>query len=186
MPQQATYTNARWETKAIVKNPREGRTNSLKIDILGIRNAKMRLEISALFGTQVASLVMSPSDISYIYYAQKKFYSGRNSERAFAGLLDLPLHPMNLSYIVFDQPLVGPGWHCQNDSAGWISLCKNLEKAIEVKWLSRTEDGEKRVLITAPNFEMSWSFQAPQTSVQFKTEVFTLSQPEGFKAIQIH
>ncbi|MNT61890.1 hypothetical protein D3C72_1995640 [compost metagenome] len=54
-----------------------------------------------------------------------------------------------------------------------------------VQWLSRSE-GSKKVVITAPQFEMQWHFKAPQTEVQFKNELFTLRQPEGFKPIQLN
>ncbi len=185
MQKAATFTNAQWETKAVVKNSKAGSTNSLKIDILGVRDVQARFEISALFGMQIASLVMSPKEISYSYYPQKKFYFGKNSEKAFAPLIDLPLHPMNLTYIAFDQPIRGGGWSCRADAAGNIELCSQKDRGIDVKWLNRNE-GAKRVLITAPGFEMTWLFEQPKTSVQFKPQVFTLSQPDGFKAIQIY
>lgn len=180
-----TFTNAQWETKAVVKNLKAGSTNSLKIDILAVRDIQARFEISALFGTQVASLVMNSKEISYSYYPQKKFYHGKNSEKAFAPLISLPLHPMNLTYIAFDQPITGAGWQCTSDSAGNIEYCGQKERGIDIKWLNRNE-GAKRVLITAPGFEMTWLFEQPKTSVQFKPQVFTLSQPDGFKAIQIY
>lgn len=176
--------SAQWETKAVVKNLREGRINSLDIDILGMRNERIRFEINALFGVQIASLVMSPTEISFIYYPQKKFYYGKNSENALAQLMEFPLHPMNLSYIAFDQPMKGAGWACKYDKAKLISECEQSARKVSVKWLDRN-GLSKRVLITAPGFEMHWNFKEPQTSVQFKASIFTLSQPDGFKAIQI-
>lgn len=178
-------SNARWETKAVIKNLKDGGVNQLSIDIMSIRDTRARFEISALFGTPVASLVMSPQDISFIYYPQKRFFYGKNSERAFAHLINIPLHPMNLSYIAYDEPIRGPGWQCKNDAAGMIASCEQPERHISVKWLDRN-GGAKRVTINSPEFEMMWRFKEPQTSVQFKPNTFTLSQPEGFKAVQIH
>ena len=181
----AGFQKAQWETKAIIRNLKENKTQSLNIDILAIKNERARFEITALLGFRVASLAMSPSDISYIVYPQKTFYYGRNSEAAFARMLDLPLHPMNLTNIAFDEPIRGRGWRCQLDHMGFISLCENAARKLAVKWTDRKE-GTKKVLITGPQFEMQWHFGAPQTEVQFKTETFTLRQPEGFKAIQIN
>lgn len=181
----AGYQRAQWETKALIKNLRENKTQSLNIDILAIKNERARFEITALLGFQVASLVMSPSEISYIVYPQKRFFYGRNSENAFARLLDLPLHPMNLTNIAFDEPIRGRGWSCQLDYSGLISSCENSARKLSVKWTERKQ-GTKKVLITGPQFEMQWFFEAPQTEVQFKPETFTLRQPEGFKAIQIN
>lgn len=176
---------AQWETKALIRNLKEQKTQSVSIDVLAIRNERARLEVTALLGFQVASLVMSPKEISYVIYPEKKFYYGKNSESAVARMIGLPLHPMNLTYIAFDEPVRGPGWKCYADAARIIAKCENLQRAITVEWKDRSE-GQKKVVITAPQFEMQWLFKAPQTDVQFKSETFTLKQPEGFKAIQIN
>lgn len=182
---EGSYQKAQWETQAVVKDLKNDKTQSLNIDIYAIKNEKARLEITAMLGYQVASLVMSPSEISYSIYPQKAFFYGRNSERAFSRMIDLTLHPMNLVNIAFDEPVRGPGWKCDLDPMGFLSQCENINRAIRVSWMARTE-GKKKVVITGPQFEMQWQFSAPQTEVQFKPELFTLKQPSGFKAIQIN
>ncbi|KHD88467.1 MAG: hypothetical protein OM95_08085 [Bdellovibrio sp. ArHS] len=182
---QGAYHKAQWETKALIKDEKKNKTQSLNIDIYAIKNERARLEISAMLGYQVASLVMSPTEISYVIYPQKTFFYGRNSERAFSRMIDVPLHPMNLANIAFDEPVRGPGWQCTLSQEGWVSQCDNLQKNLRVVWSNRTE-GEKKVVITGPQFEMQWQFPAPQTEVQFKSDLFTLRQPSGFKAIQIN
>ncbi|MDG0814738.1 hypothetical protein [Bdellovibrio svalbardensis] len=179
------FQKAQWETKALIRNLKEQKTQSVNIDIMAIKNDRARLEITALLGFQVASLVMSPKEISYAIYPEKKFYYGRNSESAVARMIGLPLHPMNLTYIAFDEPVRGMGWKCYSDAIGLIARCENAQRAIRVEWKDRNE-GQKKVVITAPQFEMQWLFKAPQTEVEFKSETFTLKQPEGFKAIQIN
>lgn len=182
---EGAFQKAQWETKALIKDQRENKTQSLNIDIFAIKNERARFEITALLGFQVASLVMSPSEISYIIYPQKTFFYGRNSERAFTRMIDLTLHPMNLANIAFDEPVRGPGWKCGLDATGSISHCENIQRGMRVTWGERVE-GKKKVVITAPQFEMQWQFYAPQTEVQFKNDLFTLKQPSGFKAIQIN
>jgi hypothetical protein len=176
---------AKWESKARIKNLKENKTQNLDIDIYAIKNEKARIEVSAVLGTNVASLVMSPTDISYIIFPQKKFFSGKNSANAILGIVNLPLHPMYLSSIAFDDPLRGGGWKCQHGPDGKVSQCENVNKEIKISWYDRNK-GEKNVSIVAPLFEMDWHFSAPQTDVQFKPEVFVLKQPPGFKAIQIN
>ncbi|MGE5085145.1 MAG: hypothetical protein ACM3MG_02525 [Bacillota bacterium] len=176
---------AQWETKALVKNLKENKSQSLNIDILAIKNQRVRFDVTAILGYQVASLVMSPREISYIVYPEKKFYFGKSSERAMEKLIGLPLHPMNLANIAFDEPVRGVGWGCEMDMAGFLSKCENKAKAITVLWKDRIEGG-KKVVITAPQFEMQWLFKPVQTEVQIKPETFTLKQPDGFKAIQIN
>lgn len=182
---ETNYQTAQWETKAVVKTLKTGAINSMKIEIWAIRNNRARFEITALFGFQVASLVMSPQDISFIYYPRKEFYFGKNSERALKSLIDLPLHPMNLSYVAFDEPIRGQGWICKAGVDRLVESCQHAGRGLSVKWMNRN-NGEKKIVITSPEIEMSWFFNAPQTSVQFKPAVFTLSQPDGFKAIQLY
>ncbi|MEN0057299.1 MAG: DUF4292 domain-containing protein [Bdellovibrio sp.] len=179
------YRKAQWETKALIKNLKENKTQSLNIDIYALKDERARFEISAVLGYQVASLVMSPDEISYAIYPQKRFFYGRNSERAFSRMIDMPLHPMNLVSIAFDEPVRGQGWTCERDVKQLLSQCENLQRKIKVAWAGRKE-GQKMVVITAPQFEMQWQFSAPQTEVQFKEGLFTLKQPSGFKAIQIN
>jgi len=169
----------------MVRDLKENKTQSLSIDVLAIKNERMRMEVTALMGFRVASLVMSPRDISFAIYPQKRFYYGKNSEKALSRLIDLPLHPMNLENIAFDEPVRGPGWRCDLDQSGWVAMCENPSRQLTVKWLDRAE-GAKKVVITGPQFEMQWLFNAPQTEVQFKPETFTLKQPEGFKPIQLN
>ena len=170
----------------MIRDLRQNKTQNLDIDIFAIKNDRARFEVTALLGFQVASLVMSASEIACAIYPEKKFYYGKNSEQALARLLNLPLHPMNLTYIAFDEPVRGPGWSCQKDSTtGLIANCTNMSRNITVEWKERNQ-GEKKVVIRAPQFEMQWHFNAPQTEVQFKSDLFTLKQPEGFKAIQVN
>lgn len=176
---------AQWETKALVKNLKENKSQSINIDILAIKNQRVRFDVTAILGYQVASLVMSPKEISYIIYPEKKFYYGKSSERAMERVIGLPLHPMNLANIAFDEPVRGTGWVCEMDMAGFLSKCESKARGITVLWKDRIEGG-KKVVITAPQFEMQWLFKPVQTEVQFKPETFTLKQPEGFKAIQIN
>jgi hypothetical protein len=179
------YEKAQWATKAMIRDLKENKTQTLNIDILAIKNQKARFEISAMLGYQVGSLVMNQQDIAFIIYPKKVFYYGRNSERALSQLLDLPLHPMNLTYIAFDEPVRGQGWQCLKGLDGFLISCENPARKLLIKWIERKE-GTKKVVITAPQFEMQWYFENPQTEVQFKNEIFTLKQPEGFKAIQLN
>lgn len=181
---ETNFLNAKWESKAVIKNLKTGGVNSISIDIMAIRNSRARFEITGPFGIQVASLVMSPQDISFIYFPNKEFYYGKNSERALRALVDLPLHPMNLSYVAFDEPIGGPGWTCAAGVDHMVESCQQTQRGLRVKWVRNGE--EKKIVISTSDIEMSWFFKAAQTSVQFKPAVFTLAQPEGFKAIQLH
>ncbi|UYL10369.1 hypothetical protein B9G69_007220 [Bdellovibrio sp. SKB1291214] len=177
---------AEWDTKAMIRDMKENKTQTVSIDLMAVKNQRVRLDVTAMMGFNVASLVMSPKEIAYAIYPKKEFYYGKNSEKSIERIMGLSLHPMNLANIAFEEPVRGPGWICEQDNLKVLSKCENRQRSIRVEWKDRTPEGQKKVVITAPQLEMQWLFKPPQTEVQFKAETFTLKQPDGFKAIQIN
>ena len=51
-----------WETKASIHDIRKNKTNQISIDLIAIKNQKLRLEASATLGYQVGSLIMSQTE----------------------------------------------------------------------------------------------------------------------------
>jgi len=181
----AGLTKAQWETKAVIRDLKADKSHSLNIDILGDYPGKLRLEVSALMGVQVASLALNDDDVRYAIYPQKKFFEGKASETSFLPLMNVPLHPHNFLNVAYDTPMRGTGWACTKGSDNLVAECYQAARGIKVQWLDRTPEGQKRVLITGPTFEMRWLFKPPQTEVQFKDETFHLEQPADFKTVQL-
>lgn len=89
---------------------------------------------------------------------------------------------MNIAY---DAPVSGPGWVCTRGKDTLLVECDQSSRGLKVQWQDRTAEGQKKVLITGPSFEMRWLFKPPQTEVQFKDDTFTLAAPAEFKTIQL-
>lgn len=181
----AGLQQAQWETKAVIRDLRKNKTHNVDIDILAAYSGKLRMEISALMGVQVASLVLNQDDIRYAIYPQKRFFQGRPSEASFLPLMNVPLHPRNFLNLIFDTPMRGSGWDCIRGEDNIVSECNQAARKIKVQWLERTAEGQKKVLITGPTFEMRWLFRPPQTEVQFKNETFALETPSEFKTVHL-
>lgn len=176
---------AQWETKAVVRDLKANKTHSVDIDILADYPERLRMEVSALMGMQVASLALNQEDIQYVVYTQKKSFSGKANEGSFMPLMNIPLHPRNFMSVAFDTPITGPGWACMNGSDNLVSECSQAARKIKVQWSDRTAEGQKKVLIAGPTFEMRWLFRPPKTEVQFKDDTFRLEAPAEFKTIQL-
>ncbi|MGZ3745458.1 MAG: hypothetical protein ACXWRE_05670 [Pseudobdellovibrionaceae bacterium] len=185
LPQGSLLQRAQWETKAVIRDLKENKSHSIDIDILGEYPNKLRMEVSALMGTHVASLVLNGDEVHYALYPRKKFFYGKATEDAFLPLMNMPLHPYNFLNIAYDVPMRGIGWVCTKDPNNLPTECFQANRQIKVQWLDRTPEGQKKVLITAPSFEMKWLFKTPQTEVQFKNETFVLEAPSDFKTIQL-
>lgn len=176
---------ASWETKAQIRDLKRNKEQTVSIDLYAVKNKNLRMEVSATLGYQVASVVMNPEQISYVVYPQKRFYEGKNSDNAFAKVLGISIHPMNLSNIAFEVPVRGKGWSCSQNESGLLKSCENKDNKTQVQYLSR-EEGRKKVRISSPNFEMIWVLEAPDTSFQPKPEIFTLKVPNGYREIKIN
>lgn len=177
-------SSASWSSKAQIRDLIKNKQQNVGIDLYAIKDQKMRMEVSATLGYQVASVVMDPEEISYVVYPQKRHYYGKNSENAFAKVLGISINPMNLSNIAFDQPIRGRGWTCSQGETGQLKSCENLESKTEVRYVSR-EEGRKKVHILSPNFEMIWVLEPPE-ALEAKPEIFTLKVPSGYKEIKIN
>lgn len=176
---------AQWDTKAVIRDLKANKSHSVDIEVAGDYPGKLRMDVKAFMGTSVASLALKDDDIRYAIYPQKKFFEGKANEGSFMPLMNVPLHPRNFMSIAYDLPLRGTGWECKKDSAGLISECDQAAKGVKVQWTDRTPEGQKKVLISGPTFEMRWLFKPPQTEVQFKDETFSLEAPSEFKTIQL-
>lgn len=181
----ATLQKAQWDTKAVVRDIKNNKSNTVDIEIAGDYPEKLRMDVKAFMGTQVASLALKGDDIRYAIYPQKKFFEGKANEGSFMPLMNVPLHPRNFLSIIYDVPMRGTGWVCSKGADGFIAECDQAAKGVKVQWTDRTSEGQKKVLITGPSFEMRWLFRPPQTEVQFKDETFTLEAPSEFKTIQL-
>lgn len=185
LPPGATIEKLQWETKAVVRDLKANKSHTLDIDILGDYPKNFRMEVSALMGVQVASLTLHDAEINYALYHQKKFYQGKASESSFLPMMNVPLHPVNFMNIAYDLPLQGSDWSCSNGADHKIAECSQNGRGVKVVWGERTPEGQKKVLISGPSFEMRWLFKPPQTEVQFKDDTFRLEAPAEFKTIQL-
>jgi hypothetical protein len=181
----ALLQKAQWETKAVIRDLKANKSHSVDIDILGDYPGKLRMEVSALMGVQMASLALVDEEIRYAIYPKKQFFQGKANEGSFLPLMNVPLHPRNFMSIAYDVPMRGAGWVCTKGTGNLLSECNQAGRGIKVQWSERTPEGQKKVLITGPTFEMRWLFRPPQTEVQFKDETFLLEAPSEFKIIQL-
>lgn len=170
-----------WETKAAVKDIRKNKTNQISIDVVSIKNQKLRMEASATLGYQVGTLVMGPNDFVAVIYPQKKIFKGPLNEKSLARTFNMPIPPAALYSIAYDEPIKGAQWKCQYDANKWISICDSGVSKVE--WLNRKE-GSKLIKITSATVEISWFFKAPERK-EFTAGLFEAELPEGYQVQEV-
>ena len=170
-----------WETKASIRDIRKNKTNQITIDVIAIKNQKLRMEASATLGYPVGSLVMSQNEFVAVIYPQKKIFKGPLSEAILVKSFNLPIPPRALYAIAFDEAIKGQNWKCQYDANKWVSLCDNGQSKIE--WLNRKENS-KLVKISSSTIEMNWFFKAPERK-ELTTDLFEPDLPRGYQTQEI-
>lgn len=165
-----------WETKASVKDIRKNKMNQVTIDLVAIKNQKLRMEASATLGYQVGSIIMNQNDFVAVIYPQKKIFKGPLNERSLARTFNMPIPPTALYSIAYDEPIRGSQWKCQFDDNKTVSMCDNGTSKVE--WLNRKE-GAKLVKISSETVEVNWFFKAPQPK-EITPELFVADLPKGY------
>ena len=180
-PVEDTSVPMSWDTKASIHDIKKNKTNQLTIDLVAIKNHKLRMEASATLGYQVGSLIMNQNEFIAIIYPQKKIFKGPLNEKSLSRTFNLPIPPSALYSIAFDEPIRGQNWKCQYDANKWISLCDN--GLTKVEWINRKEN-TKLVKITSAAVEMSWFFKAPERK-DVTAEMFEAELPHGYQTQEI-
>lgn len=175
----------KWDSKAILINKKDSKQQSLSILLIGSKEGRLRMEITATLGYQVGSIVANRNSFKAAVYPQKTYYEGLPTSEALYKLIRIPIEPLILLNIAYEQQIKVRGWLCQNDSANFIARCVNQSLGIEIKWTER-KGGRKLVLLSSQQFEMRWLFEAPQSDSALKSTIFDLESPAGFKTIQIN
>lgn len=177
-----TFQKAKWETVAQINEIKRNKSHRVSIDILAVKNEKMRMEVTATLGYQVASVLINRDGFKAAIYPQKKFYQGSLGDRSFAEVLRVPVSPRALFSIAFDEMITGPGWSCEKDMDASPKKCFHSNAQIEVEWQKKT-DGTKLVKIISPKVEMNWFFKNPNPTFEEKPELFSLNVPQGYQII---
>ncbi|WP_051056723.1 DUF4292 domain-containing protein [Pseudobdellovibrio exovorus] len=169
------------ETKAQIKN--DGDTNSVTIEIALLPQQAIRMEISATLGVSVATVVMTPTQISYLLHSNKQFYTGPFHEKTLYPVFKKNIDPTILWRVVHDQVPQSAQLKCEVDADKRPLVCRDSEGTL-VKW-QYLADHRRRIDITSNRFEMRWLFTHQSVMSNYQNETFVLKKPSDYKEIII-
>lgn len=179
-----TKTQGQWETKALVKDFKRQKNSSLSIDFAAIKQEKLRAEVTGPFGVSVATLVINKDQIQIAMHTQKRFYSGKITEKAMTTALGIPLDPRVLYFVLFDEDLPAKSFDCINDEASLPQECHGRNMDLKVRWTER--QGEmKRISISKTDFEVLILVKSFTTKVQESADLFKINPPEAYTSYQL-
>jgi hypothetical protein len=181
---EGSKTKGNWQTKALLRDLKKQKSNSLSIDFVAFWPDRLRAEITGPFGVSVASLAIGKEQMQLAIHTQKKFYYGKVSEKSLSGLLGIPLDPRILINILFDVAPPGASWNCHMDVQSLLQDCKNRDNGISIHWSER--HGElKRVVISREDYEIQILVKDFNTKVQESADYFTILHPDSYVSYQI-
>ncbi len=167
------------ETKAQVKNAKE--SNNVKIDIALAPNRMIRMEVTAVLGYRVASVVMTPQKIQYAIHTNQTYGEGPFSARTLFPVFKQNIDPRIIWRVVNSQNPQSPDLNCQADENQRPLFCTGPNGST-VKW-TYDEPPHRRIEIKSGAFEMNWLFKDQRVLPESQTETFVLKKPEGYKEI---
>lgn len=173
------------ETKAQIKDLKKDESHNVKIEIILLNQQAIRMEISALFGFPIASIIMTPRLIQYALHTSKEYVEGPFSAKTLYPIFKQNIDPRILWNVIHNRSPDSSDLKCFKDSALRPIYCKGLF-GIRVDWAYDANDKlKKRIEIKNPQFEMIWVFkgQSPLDSAQ--NETFVLKKPDGYQEIRL-
>lgn len=167
------------ETKAQVKNGTE--SNNVKIEIALSPNKMIRMEVTALLGYRVASVLLTPQKIQYAIHTNQTYGEGNFSARTMFPIFKQYIDPRIIWRVVNSQNPQSQELVCQTDELQRPISCIGPHES-KVKW-TYEEPPVRRIEIKSGKFEMNWIFKGQHILPESQTETFVLKRPEGYKEI---
>lgn len=169
------------DTKAQVKNGTD--SNNVKIEIALAPNKMIRMEVTALLGYRVASVLLTPQKIQYAIHTNQTYGEGNFSARTMYPIFKQHIDPRIIWRVINNQNPQSQDLVCQTDDQQRPVHC-NGPQSSTVKW-TYEEPPVRRIEIKSGKFEMNWIFKEQRVLADSQTETFVLKKPEGYKEIQL-
>ncbi|MBC7742328.1 MAG: DUF4292 domain-containing protein [Bdellovibrionaceae bacterium] len=167
------------ESKAQLKSKDD--TNNVKIEIALSPNRAIRMEVSALLGYQVATVLMTPQGIQYALHTTKTYYQGPFNSKTVYPIFKQHIDPRILWKVIHGQNPQASNLNCQTDTNQRPTFCKGLNN-LEVKW-TYEDAPRKKIELKNNQFEMVWLFKDQSPLAASQAETFVLKKPDGYKEI---
>lgn len=169
------------QSKAIIKDQNE--SNSVKIEIALLPKKAIRLEITATLGVSVATVLMTPSEITYALHTTKQYATGPFNEKTLFPIFRKNIDPRILWRMINDQPMTNLNLKCAMNTNSKPLKCIAVD-GTTFKW-TYDEAPFKRIDIISNRFEMNWLFRDQSLLETSQNETFVLKKPESYQEIII-
>ena len=172
------------ETKVQIKDLRKDESQNAKIEIVLLTDQAIRMEVTALFGYPIASILMTPEKIQFALHTSKKYITGPFSQRTLYPVFKQNINPRILWNAVHNRSPASAELKCTNNESGKPTSCLGSD-GVQVTWIYETVQ-KRRIQIKSQNFEMIWVFKDQGMMPEPQNETFVLIKPDDYQLIQIN
>ncbi|OFZ29471.1 MAG: hypothetical protein A2622_07000 [Bdellovibrionales bacterium RIFCSPHIGHO2_01_FULL_40_29] len=177
------YSPVLIETKAQIKDFKKDESHSAKIEIVLLPNQAVRMEVSALFGYPIATIVMTPLKIQYALHTTKQFVEGSFSARTLYPVFKQNIDPRILWNSIHDRTPAGSDLKCTVNASEKPLNCIGMQ-GVTIQY-TYENPVKRRIEIKNHQFQMIWVFKDQSPFVVTQNETFVLKKPEEYQQIQI-
>ncbi len=175
----------RLETKAQIKDLKKDESHNAKIEIVVLPQQAIRLEVTALLGVPVASIVLTPKLIQYALHTSKQFAEGPFSARTLYPVFKQNIDPRILWNVIHNRNPESADITCTKDAMGRPNQCLAANNIV-VNWTYEANDrAQKRIEIKNSQFEMIWVFKSQNPFKMTQNETFVLKKPDDYQEIRL-
>ncbi|WP_409478961.1 hypothetical protein [Pseudobdellovibrio sp. HCB154] len=176
-------------SKALIEDKTKNSSNSASIDLFYLQDDVIRMEVTALLGYRLGSLVMNSQKVSYALHPQKAFVEGPFAARTMKPLFRQDLDPKLIWAVVFDRDLRAFGFTC-SDVVSRTNTCQGggatQGVTVTVQQMGETPNsGLKKITIENANLKFVWLYKAIRKHNKSYNETFVLNKPEEYRLITI-
>lgn len=179
------------EGKALIEDKAKNTSNTASIDLFYLKNNVLRMEVTALLGYRIGSLVMTQQKINYALHPQKVFVEGPFLAKTMKPLFRQDLDPKLIWAVVFDRDLKTLGFSClDNVSTANERVCKGTtpklkDVTVTVQLMGEVRSNLKKITIENQNLKFVWVYKAIRKHNKSYNETFVLIKPEEYRLITI-
>ena len=171
------------ETKVQIKDLRKDESQNAKIQIVLLTDQAIRMEVTALFGYPIASILMTPEKIQFALHSSKKYISGPFAARTLYPVFKQNINPKILWNSVHNRSPGSADLECANNEFGKPISCTGND-GVKVTWVYE-DTVRRKIQIKNQYFEMIWVFKDQSVMAAPQNETFVLNKPEDYQLIQI-
>ncbi len=169
------------DTKALIEDKKKSSSHSVTMDVFYTTNGVIRIEVEAVLGYRLGSLLMNKNQIQYILYPQKTFVQGPFASKTLKPLFKNEIDPLWIKAAILGTDLTMLGFDCSQKNPE-LKVCQSDLASVSVE---TKKTPLKKIIIENEQMKFIWVFKSIQRHKKSYNETFVLVKPEEYRLITI-